>query len=209
MLKTPRSALMLLGLLALVVIHSPAGAQEKFNYNDEEGPGFNSGTRLILGYAANIPNQYVGFNLGFTRPRTWGIFLDFKMNTASLEIAPYLYDDLSVYDEEQTIRSLSDTFIGVRDSWISVNTGITRPLNDRFCSYLGLGVSFHRVYRQYYEIYGSMGDNGYFWINDDANSTVNLNVTGGVYYKLGRYFYLQLGGDLRPLGLVAGLGLGL
>jgi len=201
---------MLLGFLALIVIHSPAGAQvEKYNYNDDEGPGFNSGTRLILGYAANIPNQYLGFTLGFTRPKTWGIFLDYKMNTASLEIAPYLYGDLSVYDEEQTIRSLSDTFIGVRDSWISVNAGITRPLNDRFCSYMGIGISFHRVYRQYYEIYGNMGDNGYFWINDDANSTVNLNATGGIYCKLGRYFYLHLGGDTRPLGLVAGLGLAL
>ena len=54
-----------------------------------------------------------------------------------------------------------------------------------------------------------MGDNGYFWINDDANSTVNFNVTGGIYYKLGRYFYLQLGGEARPLGLAAGLGLAL
>ncbi|MDO9390753.1 MAG: hypothetical protein Q7U71_03155 [bacterium] len=203
-----RRSSFILGLLALIIVHSPACAQvEKYNYNDDEGPGFNSGTRLILGYSANIPNQYLGFNMGFTRPRTWGIFVEFKMNYTSLEIAPYLFDDLSVYDEEQTIRSLSDTFIGARDSWISLNTGITRPLNDRFCSYLGLGVSFRRVYRQYYEIYGNMGDNGYFWINDDANSTVNLNVTGGVYCKLGRYFYLQLGGDLRPLGLVAGLGL--
>lgn len=207
MLKTMRTAPVLLSFLALIVIHSPAFSQvEKYNY-DDEAPGFNSGNRIMLGYAANAPNQYLGFNLGFTRPRTWGIFLEFKMNPTSLEIAPYLYDDLSVYDEEQTIRSLSDTFIGIRDSWISVNAGITRPLNDRFCSYIGLGISFHRVYRQYYEIYGNLGDNGYFWINDDANSTVNPNVTAGIYYKLGRYFYLQLGGNTQPLGLAAGLGL--
>ena len=207
MSKTPRSALMLLGFLALIVIHSPAGAQEKFNYNDEEGSGFNSGTCLMLGYAANIPNQYVGFNLGFTRPKTWGIFLDFKMNTTSLEIAPYLYDDLTVdYVEEfYTADTLKDN----RSSWVSINCGMTRPLNNSFCTYLGLGAAFHKAYLQYREPYDGMGDHGYYWINDDANSTINLNVTGGIYYKLGHYFYLQIGGDLNPLGLVAGLGLGL
>jgi opacity protein-like surface antigen len=207
MSKTPRSALMLLSFLALIVIHSPAWAQvEKYNYNDDEGPGFNSGTRLILGYAANISNQYLGFTLGFTRPRTWGIFLDYKMNTASLGIAPYLYDYTVAYVE--TVYT-ADTLKDTRNSWISVNAGVTWPVSDRFCSYLGLGLSFNRAYRQYYEPYGNMGDHGYYWINDETNSTVNLNVAGGVYYKLGRYFYLQLGGDLKPLGLAAGLGLAL
>jgi len=200
-----RKTSFILGLLALIMVHSPAGAQvEKYNYNDDEGPGFNSGTRLILGYTANIPNQYVGFTLGFSRPRTWGIFLDYKMNTTSLDIAPYLYDYTPEY--VNTIY-WSDTLKDHSSSWISVNAGMTRPLNDRFCSYLGLGISFRKAYLQYYEPQGNNGDNGYYWINDDANSTVNLNVTGGVYCKLGRYFYLQLGGDIRPLGLVAGLGL--
>jgi opacity protein-like surface antigen len=207
MSKTLLKASVLLGFLALIIIPSPAGAQgEKYNYNDDEGPGFNSGTRLILGYAANIPNQYVGFTLGFTRPRTWGLFLDYKMNTTSLEIAPYLYDYTPEYVDT---TYWSDTLIDHNNSWISVNAGLTRPINDRFCAYLGLGISFRKAYLQYYEPQGNNGDNGYYWINDDANSTVNLNVTGGVYYKLGRYFYLQLGGDIKPLGLAAGLGLSL
>lgn len=205
MAKMLRRSSFTLGMLALIIVHSPAWAQvEKYNYNDDEGPGFNSGTRLILGYTANIPNQYVGFTLGFSRPRTWGIFMDFKMNTTSLEIAPYLYDYTPEYVDT---TYWSDTLKDRKSSWISVNAGLTRPLNDHFCAYLGLGTSFRKAYLQYYEPQGSNGDNGYYWINDDANSTVNLNVTGGIYYKLGRYFYLQLGGDIRPLGLVAGLGL--
>ena len=205
--KTPRSALMLFGILALILVHSPALAQaEKINYLDDEGSGFDSGTRLILGYAANIPNQYVGFALGFSRPKTWGIFLEYKMNTTSLDIASYLYDDLSI---DRVENVYGDTLKDQRSSWISVNGGMTRPLSDRFCGYLGLGLSFRKAYRQYREPYQGMGDNGYYWINDGPNSTVNLNVTGGIYYKVGRYFYLQLGGDFKPLGLAAGLGLAL
>jgi len=198
-----------LGLLALIIVHSPAWAQvEKYNYNDEEGPGFNSGTRLILGYAANIPNQYLGFTFGFSRPRTWGLFLEYKMDLTTLEIAPYLSENLTVEDVEDIFYA--DTLKDSRYSWISVNGGITWPINDRFCSYLGLGASFHKAYRQYREPYtGGISADGSYWVRDDANSTVNFNATGGVYCKLGRYFYLQLGGDIRPLGLAVGLGLAL
>ena len=121
MLKALRTVLLLSIFAALALVPGQVQAQaEKYNYNDDEGPGFNSGTRLILGYAANIPNQYVGFTLGFSRPRTWGIFLDFKMNTTSLEIAPYLYDDISVYDAET--RYTTDTLKEIRGSWISVKS---------------------------------------------------------------------------------------
>jgi len=208
MSKTLRATAILLGFMALGAFPGTARAQEaKYNYYDDEGPGFNSGNRLVLGYAVNIPSQYVGFTLGFTRPKTWGLFLDFKMNTTSLEIAPYLYDDLTV--EYVETHYTADTLKDNSSSWVSVNCGMTRPLNDHFCSYLGLGASFHKAYLQYREPYEGMGDKGYYWINDDANSTVNLNATGGIYYKLGRYFYLQLGGELNPLGLAAGLGLAL
>lgn len=203
--KRPRPALFLLCLYILIFAYSPAAAQlDKYNYDVEEGTGFNSGTRFLLGYAVNIPNQYLGFTLGFTRPKTWGIFLDYKMDYYNLTISPYLYDYTPEYVEQYYT---ADTLIDSYDSWATVNAGITKPISDHLCAYLGLGLSFHKAYLQYYEPYKNMGDNGYYWINDDANSAVNLNVSGGVYYKFGRYLYLQLGGEIRPLGLVAGLGL--
>ncbi|MDO9067137.1 MAG: hypothetical protein Q7W05_01615, partial [Deltaproteobacteria bacterium] len=127
MLKATKTALFLAILATLAVIPGRALAQgEKYNYLDDEGPGFNSGNRILLGYAANIPNQYVGFTLSFSRPRTWGIFLDYKMNTTSLEIAPYLYDDLTVqYVEEVYGDTLKDNC----SSWISVNGGLTWPFS--------------------------------------------------------------------------------
>ncbi|MBI4727753.1 hypothetical protein HY768_11140 [candidate division TA06 bacterium] len=205
MLKALKTTLFLSIFAVLAFVPGQVQAQEaKYNYTDDEGYGFNSGNRILLGYAANIPNQYLGFTLGFSRPRTWGLFIDYKMNTASLDIASYLYDYTVEY--VATVYT-SDTLKDTRGSWITVNGGMTRPLNDNFCAYLGLGVSFYRVYRQYYEPYKNMGDNGYYWINDDQSSTANFNANAGVYYKLGRYFYLHLGGDIRPLGLTAGFGL--
>jgi hypothetical protein len=207
MFKTITAAFLLSVFATLALGPGQARAQQeaKYNYYDDEGPGFNSGNRIMLGYGANIPNQYLGFTLAFARPRTWGLFLEYKMNVTSLDIAPYL-TDYSVQHVEEVFR---DTLKDQRSSWITVNGGVTRPLNDHLCAYLGLGLSFREAYRQYRDPYGALGDNGYYWIKDGANSTVNLNLTGGLYWKLGRYFYLQLGGDLKPLGLAAGLGLAL
>jgi opacity protein-like surface antigen len=202
-----RKTSFILGLLVLIMVHSPAWAQvEKYNYDDDGGPGFNSGNRFLLGYAVNIPNQYLGVTIGVSRPQAVGLFLEYKMDLTTLEIAPYLSENLTVEDVETIFYA--DTLKDSRYSWISVNGGITWPINDHFCSYLGLGASFHKAYRQYREPYtGGISADGSYWVRDESNSTVNLNITGGVYYKLGRYFYLQLGGDIRPLGLVAGLGL--
>ncbi|MBI5805440.1 hypothetical protein HZA73_05290 [candidate division TA06 bacterium] len=207
MLKALKAGLFLTIFAALIIVPGQTQAQgDKYNYLDEEGPGFNSGTRIILGYTANIPNQYIGFTLGFSRSRTYGLFLEYKMDLTLLEISPYLSENLTVEDVETAFYA--DTLKDTGYSWISVNSGITWPINDRFCSYLGLGASFHKAYRQYREPYtGGISADGSYWVRDDANSTVNLNVTGGIYCKLGRYLYMQLGGDIRPLGLVAGLGL--
>jgi opacity protein-like surface antigen len=199
-----QTVLILSALFSTAMAQTPPPGSE-FDYWQDDDFSFNGSTRLFLGYTATIPSQNLGFTFGFTRPHAWGLYADYKMNIETLEIANYLYDDLTVeYVEKEYYY---DTLIDIRSYWVTIDAGITWPLSRYFCGYGGAGVSFHKFYRQYHEPYGYKGDNGYYWINDETTSSVGLNLSAGVLYRLGRYLFLQLGGDIKPLGVAASVGL--
>jgi hypothetical protein len=191
---------------AIMAAAQPVSPSSDYNYWNDEDKGFSEGTHFMLGYSTNIPNEYLGFDFGFTRTNGIGAYFDFKMSPQSLDISSTLYDDITV---EKADTLYHDPLIDTLSSWISYNAGITKPLGKNTCLYGGLGLSIFHSYQQRLDPVGWLGANGYYWIEDTAKKEYKVNVSAGFYRRFAKYLYIKIGGDLVPLGFAAGLGLAL
>ena len=80
-----------------------------------------------------------------------------------------------------------------------------RAVGPQFAVYAGAGLSNGTQYRQYLDETGTMGEFGYYWVRDEANSGSKVNVLFGGMFQLTRAFAFQLGFDTQPRGIALGV----
>jgi hypothetical protein len=109
------------------------------------------------------------------------------------------YDNISVGEAE----SWGDRLLEEKANWLSVNVGFTRAISTRQALYMGVGYSLHSDYRKYYDEFHILGTNGEYWV--EAGDTSHINVLAGFLLVLGRNWGIQLGAELKPRGVTAGV----
>src|SRR5690554_2475932 len=159
---------------------------------------------LMFGYAANIPEQFLGFRLTRVVQNGTGFFLDLKTSLPMIESRDDFYSSISINKAENIF---GDELIGKDESWTSINGGLTGFLSRKTAIYGGIGFSFYDAYRQYYDSWEILGTRGKYWIEDPDKATTKVNLLGGLIFLLDDRLGMQIGFETQPTGasIVVGL----
>jgi hypothetical protein len=151
------------------------------------------------GYSANISSEWLGFCFFGVRSEGVGPYIDLKATVPMIYASDDFYDNISVGQAE----SWGDRVLDEKSNWLSVNVGLTRVISTREAFYVGVGYSLKSDYRKYYDEFHLLGTNGEYWV--DVDDRGQINALAGLLLILGRNWGLQLGGELNPGGVTAGL----
>ena len=141
----------------------------------------------------------MGFCFFSTKSEGVGFYIDLKFSVPLIYGGDDFYDNISVYQAE----GWGDRLLDEQDGWISGNLGLTRVLSSSVALYAGVGYSANTGYREYYDEFHILGTNGRYWV--EAGDTEYFNALGGMLLVLGRNWGLQVGGEMNPAGVTAGL----
>lgn len=188
-------------LSALAVAESaPAAAQVPLDSD------FTTTPHWVIGYAANIPDQLLGFSGLVLGPQLggWGIYVDVKRTTDSPA-------DRSDFEPSLTAEEVDNQFGDFRFSdqsaWTTVNVAAVRVLKETFAVYAGAGYSKETAYARYQDPTFTRGVAGFYWVEDDRESGNRINFIGGAWFRATSLLMLQLGGETAPAGFTMGAGL--
>lgn len=172
----------------------------------------NAYPRFGVGYSANLPKEYFGFNLLAinSEPMKFGIFVDAKMNLDPRQRDNY-YSNISKYEASVI---WGDRNTGKCDSWLSINCSLIFTLTSNLAIYSGVGHTSYRTYLEYRDPFRILGDNGKYLVFDAEEGSVN--VLGGVIIviknsnnstdSLPFTWFVQFGLESNPQGITFGLG---
>lgn len=199
MVRTLRATIGLLALGCLSLTARPLAAQGV--------PNLRNSSRVGVGYVANIPNTYLGFSaLGMTHKLFGGLglYADFKTTTTDHTSDPDYYPGISV---DSASLGLADLLYTEESEWLSVDVALVYAVTPDLAVYGGAGYTREKHYQQYYDDRAPPlhGEFGFYWIDDPENSGDRINVLGGVIFRLTRYAHFQLGGEMNPPGVTAGV----
>lgn len=150
------------------------------------------------GYIGNFKSAPIGIQFFTIRDENVGFYFDFKMS--------------STEDDSGVSKTTADVVFGdelreTKETSLVINCGATKKISSGVLAvaYLGLN-NTDRNYR-YYDATGILGDNGRYWVIEDAGNEVNFG--GGFVFvpdieKSNFYFTLTI--DKSPSGVSAGLG---
>lgn len=193
-------------LVAVCIIGASPGLAQAPPGPVQEPPDY-FGTRapIAVGYVANAPHSLVGgVAMVMNRPvQGWGFFIDAKGRIDSPENNPNFDDSLTAEDVE---RDFSFDFQLERDPvWRGVNVGVIRALTGQFAGYVAGGVAEEAIYQEYWDEQQQRGQNGFYWVEDRAESGTRVNVMVGGWLHITGRFLFQFGGELAPRGFTIGV----
>ena len=180
-----------LGFVLLIALPSTALANQRCDFKE--------GNHFAVGYAGNIPNEWLGLCLFSTKSEGVGFYFDLKVSVPMIYGGDDFYDNISIHQAEGWGDNLTDT----EDGWISANLGLTAVLSSSLAFYAGVGYTANTDYRNYYDEFHILGTNGSYWVEGDTEESVN--VLGGLLVVLGDNWGLQVGGETSPGGVTAGV----
>jgi len=197
--KTPRgSVTLVLALSTLALTGTALWAQG----GRPSVPDLQNSSYFGLGYVVSIPNMFVGVAaLGLTPDILGGagLYADVKFTHDSPGGDPYLIDDITVEEAENTF---GDLLFEQRSAWLSIDLAVVYAVRRDFAVYAGGGYSREQHYHQYYDDSLTRGLEGFYWVLDEAESGNRVNALGGVFFRVGRYVAFQLGVESRPGAMV-------
>jgi hypothetical protein len=157
-----------------------------------------------VGYVANAPNQFAGVSAHYISNLFGGlgVYVDAKFDPESPRDQEGYVDSVTVEDVESR---RNDQFFSEEGSWTSVNVALMRPLSPQFIVYLGAGYSDGKQYREYLDLERQEGREGFYWVQDEAESGGKVNVLGGAFFKVTDNVAFQLGGETAPGGITVGV----
>jgi len=181
-------------ILLLITITS----QAQIFKSKEKRDGF-----VSVGYAANIPNQLLGFNLVLAKESSLGVYLDYKLDVNKIAGSAEKYDGVT---REIAEGLFGDRYLGTSFETKNINFAITYGLSTKMALYAGLGYSSASAFREYKDDNFSLSKNGIYWIPNPLENEGQPSALVGVLYKYNE-FLLQLGYEDVPRGVTVGVGL--
>lgn len=163
--------------------------------------GFKLYDNAFMGYVGNFPQEFIGFNLIRLNRNKAGFYIDLKVGVPMREGADNFYDNISVNKAENIY---GDDFLRKDGNWISLNACLTKVITDYIAVYGGFGYSAYSQYRQYYDEFEILGDNGKYWIDDEGESKSSINILAGIFFPLSSLWNMQIGAEYQPAGLSLG-----
>lgn len=167
------------------------------------GPHLRNATYVGVGYVANIPNTFVGFSAIALTPSVLGgagVYADVKLSYRRLKNDPYFLADVTP-DQAELI---GDFRFDEKDNYFSANVALVYAFRPEIGAYAGAGFTREERYVRYYDDSEILGEFGFYWVKDAAESGNRVNLLGGLFVRVGRHALLQVGLDGRPLGMAAG-----
>jgi hypothetical protein len=159
-------------------------------------------TYAILGYTANIPDQFLGFFFASSRPHGFGPYVDLKLTVPFRDQGNDFYDNISVNKAENIF---GDRLIGKDDEWITVMLGATSRIRSDLTMYGAAGLAFYTAYRQYKDPYEILGHHGEYWIEDESKSETTLTGQLGFLLRTSPKWALQIDAQAQPTGVTLGI----
>ncbi len=182
-------------LIIVLLIHEKNVRAEDFSFLEK--------LHLLSGWVVNIPEQFIGFQIAFTKPRAIGFFLDAKSGYPVREYEQHFYHSITVSQAEHLFNHYH---LSTDRNWISLNLGVTRVVSARFAIYGGAGYSYRMVYRKYYDPQEVLGDHGDYWIKDRHQSKSKINLLVGFLVNLNSVVIGRFGIEKTPPGVSVGFG---
>jgi hypothetical protein len=152
-----------------------------------------------LGFSANVPKQFLGFSLCTLRPHKVGLYVDIKAGIPFVEGSDSYYDNISIWQAEDW----GDHLVSKQSHWISLNVGGTFVISSAVACYFGGGYSHRADYREYYDEFHILGEDGHYMIDDGSASRANF--LGGLLVQADRTWGLQFGAESAPRGVTLGV----
>jgi len=123
-----------------------------------------------------FPNMQLSLFLAGINLNSPGWFVEYRMGNGPSDDEFY---DCSVKWAEETI---GDSKIDDKTGYTSFSGGFTYGINPITTVYLGGGITTATNYNQYYDSFEILGDDGKYWIEDDAESATKINLTAGFMF---------------------------
>lgn len=170
--------------------------------NRSNPKSFKSWDNLFFGYIGNFPKEFIGFNLIRLNRNKAGFYIDLKTGIPMRQGADNFYDNISINKAENIF---GDEFLKKDGNWISINVCLTKVITEYIAVFGGLGYSAYSQYRQYYDDFEILGDNGEYWIEDEGKSKSEINILGGFFFPLNSLWNMQIGAEYQPAGVSLGV----
>lgn len=168
-------------------------------------PDLRNAPHVGVGYLANIPNTALGFSVLGTTPKLFGgagLHANVKLTTGSPGDSPHFLPAVSV---EQAELDFGDQFFQDESDWLTINLALVYAINGSLAVYGGAGYAKEDRYREYFDDLETRGDNGFYWVSDPDGSGTRVNVLGGMFFRLAKAVFFQLGAETAPPGANAGV----
>jgi hypothetical protein len=156
---------------------------------------------FLLDFIGNIPKQPIGFCVATIRPRSLGLFLSAKLSLPPFPPDNETYDNISIHKAEDIFH---DKFMGTKKYGYSLSIGITRTISANSAIYLAPGLTWTDTYRQYYDKFEILGQNGEYLLKDDTE--MQPSISAGFILTASKGINMILGADIQPLGIDLGIG---
>ncbi|HEU0014654.1 MAG TPA: hypothetical protein VFQ45_13295 [Longimicrobium sp.] len=197
---TPRWTLTAAGCAALLLAALPAHAQRR---GPTPGPLYQP--HVAIGYVVNAPNMYVGVSgrvmTGFLGGL--GLYVDAKFDTDSPRDEANFADSLTVAEVEDRIPG--QQVFSDEAEWRSFNLALVRPVTTELMVYAGAGLAKKESYRQYFDVDRERGIEGFYWVEDEANTGDEVNFLAGAFFRLAPQISAQFGFETAPRGITVGV----
>jgi len=157
---------------------------------------FLDGNHFFMGYTVNIPTEYFGLSILYTRPKTVGFIVEAKLSLPG-KPEPY-YSTITQWEAEVFY---GDPKLGSRETYLTTNIGLTYTFSKRFGFYSGMGYTIYTEYNQYDDPTNILGDT--YWI--EVNEINGFNFLGGFLIGLIKNVASHIGLETNPFGITLGL----
>jgi hypothetical protein len=186
---------LLLAALAL----SPSGLQA------QRVTDLRNSSHLGVGYAASIPEAFVGFTALVLSPKVLGgagLYADVKFTSSSPRRESYFDSTISV---SQAQNLYGDFLVEEKSTWMIVDLALAYTVTPELALYAGAGYSNEHHYQEYFDDSQTRGLGGFYWIPDPAGSGNRINWLGGALLRVEQYVLFQAGIEAKPRGATVGV----
>lgn len=191
--------------LCVLAAAAPTGAQEIGAAQE----GLTETTYVSLGYVVNAPEQMLGGSAMTVGPKWggWGLYADAKFTRDTPEDGDRFDPTLTADDVATQLPQ--DELFQEASAWRSLNAAVVRAVSPQFAVYAGAGVTDETAYDEYQSDERQGTAEAFYWVEDEAESSSEPNVLGGVFLRASRNLLFHFGGEANPAGATIGASLGL
>ncbi len=157
-------------------------------------------TFYAAGYIGNTGGQPAGLYLIFAG-KPHGLFLAFKGSWSSYDSDAY-YENISYGQVARWGDKMIDEVIYSR----TYEIGYGRRVAPWAFVYAGIGWATFDCYREHFDPYHILGENGRYWIAYPPKDREEFDVTTGALFFLSRSFHMIVGYQTAPEGVNFGFG---